>query len=57
MTEALQAIVAFLQRECGENDMASVKINNEGDVYLSVGVCRDDPRMNADEFAAMVTRG
>ena len=55
MTEALQAIVDFLQRECGEGDMASVKINNQGDFYLSVGVCHDDPRMSAHEFAAMVT--
>lgn len=54
MKKALQEIVDFLQHECGEGDMASVKINNGGDFYLSVGVCRDDPRMNADEFAAMV---
>jgi len=54
MKEALQEIVDFLQRECGEGDMASVKINNAGDFYLSVGVCRDDPRMSVDEFAAMI---
>jgi hypothetical protein len=55
VTEALQVIVDFLQRECGEGDMASVRINNQGDFYLSVGVCRDDPPMNANDFAAMVT--
>jgi hypothetical protein len=54
MKEALQEIVDFLQRECGEDDMASVKINSSGDVYLSVGVCRDDPRRSLDEFAALI---
>ena len=54
MKEALQDIVDFLQRECGEGDMASVKINSEGAFYLSVGVCRDDSRRGVDEFATLI---
>ena len=51
MDEALQAIVDFLAAEAGEDDMASVKINNEGLIYLSVGVMRDDPARTVAEFA------
>lgn len=54
MKNALQRIVNFLRHECGEEDMASVKINSQSDCYLSVGVCRDDPRMGIDEFATLI---
>ena len=34
MLAELQKIVAFLQSECGEDDMASIKINNKGRVFF-----------------------
>ena len=52
--EALVIITEFLTEQAGEGSMASVKINNEGSCYLSVGVTDDRPRMNLTEFAHIV---
>jgi len=52
--EALIVIVDFLNKQPSQGDMASVKINNEGSCYLSVGITDDRPRMSLEEFAFMV---
>lgn len=56
MTECdLQKIVDFLQKECSGDDMASVKINNEGNVYLGVGI-HDKNHMTIAQFAAYMEK-
>lgn len=49
----LQKIVDFLQKECSGDDMASVKINNEGNVYLGVGI-HDKNHMTIAQFATLM---
>jgi len=53
MKQSLESIVRVLQELAGSEDMASVKINNEGKVYVSFGM-HDMYPMNLDEFATLV---
>lgn len=36
--ENLEAVRAYLDSKCGEDDMASIRLNNEGSVFFSVGL-------------------
>jgi hypothetical protein len=45
-------IVDFLKSQCSEDDMASVRINNDGVVYFAVGV-HDFEAYSIPDFIAL----
>lgn len=53
MKQTLETVVRALCELAGPEDMASVKINNVGNVFVSYGM-HDMPTMNLDEFASLV---
>ena len=46
---ALREVVKFLDRRAGDDDMASVKINNEGRCFVGVGM-NDWAPLTTDEL-------
>jgi hypothetical protein len=57
MKDALKKISEFLTGLCGQDDMASVHINNTDDVFLKVGCTTEYPRMTIEQFAEFVETG
>jgi len=49
LQEAIEMIAAYLDNMAGEEDMASVLINNEGQCYLGVGV-HDREQLTAEQL-------
>ena len=56
LQEALRRVAAFLNEVSSSEAMASVKINDEGRCYFSVGFL-DRPPMSIEEFAQIVKEG
>lgn len=53
MKQAIESIVAFLKKTAGNEDMASVQINNEGKIILRTGVSHTE-HLSVDELIAMM---
>lgn len=53
MRKEIEAVVKFLAQTVGEDDMASLQINNEGKIILRIGVSYSK-HLSVDELVAMM---